>query len=346
MSKKKFERETDNRIIGGVCGGLARYFGVSSKLTRFLFFLSFFFGTLGLWVYILLWLITPLRHSSRERLSRDLRRKARNLDTLAEEASQKLGNPKLVEKLQNMQELIETLLPDFESRSLDKSPELRPVYEAALVHLPELLENFLRLPAGYAQAQAIQGGMTALDQLAGELLKLEDTLNKVLRERYGQKFTQTAGKLDSLQTRYEDDPLAAFRQPLDALQARAAGHLDHEALAKIETIKGSLLTVLGRLQGTAAETDQNLYNVRQIALEYLPNTVDKFLALPPAMAELKTSSQGKTPQAALHEQLDVLDNALGKLVSSLYQEDAQGLLVHGHFLRDKFLDPQKEWMGQ
>jgi len=346
MSKKKFERESDNRIIAGVCGGLSRYFGVSSKLVRFLFFLSFFFGTLGFWVYILLWLISPVRHSSREKLSRDLRKKARALDRLAEETSQKLGNSRLVEKLQNMQDMIETLLPDFESRSMDKTPELRPVYEATLVHLPELLENYLRLPTAYAQAQAIQGSRTAQDQLAVELLKLEDTLNRVLRERYGQKFARSADKFDSLQTRYEDDPTAPFRQKLEALQARAAGRLDSEATVKIEAIKTSLLAALGRMLQTADETDQNLYNVRQIALEYLPNTVDKFLALPPTMIEVRTSTQGKTPQAALHEQLDVLDNALGKLVSSLYQEDAQGLLVHGHFLRDKFIDEQKEWMGQ
>lgn len=346
MNKRKFERETDNRIIAGVCGGLARYFRVSSKLVRFLFFLSFFFGTLGFWVYILLWLILPLRHSSREKLSRDLRKKARNLDRLAEEASEKLGNSRLVEKLQNMQELIETLLPDFESRKLDKAPELRPVSEAALVHLPELLENFLRLPAAYAQAQAMQGGKTAQDQLAEELLQLEDTLNKVLKERYGQQFAQTSGQFDKLHTRYEDDPTAPFRQQLEALQARAAGRLDAQASAKIETIKASLLTALGKMRQTADETDPNLYNVRQIALEYLPNTVDKFLALPPALIAAETLASGKSPQTALHEQLDVLDSALNRMVNSLYKGDAQELLVHGHFLRDKFLDQQKEWMGQ
>jgi len=342
MSKRKFERENDDRIIGGVCGGLARYFGVSSKIMRFLFLLFFLVGP-GFLLYILLWLIIPLRHSSREKLSRDLRKKARRLDRLADEAHSKFSLPGLSARLQNVQEQIETLLPDFENRKLDQTPELRPVYEATLAHLPELLENFLRLPSGYAQAQ---GGRTAEGQLAGELVKLEDTLNKVLQERYGKMFAQTADKLDTLQSRYEDDPTAPFRQKLEALQARSAGRLDAKALEKIETIKTSLLAALGRLQQTADETDPNLYNVRQIALEYLPNTVDKFLALPPAMVAAETLTQGKSPQAALHEQLDVLDSALDRLVGSLYKEDAQGLLVHGHFLRDKFLDGEKEWMGR
>ena len=342
MSKRKFERENDDRIIGGICGGLARYFGVSSKIMRFLFLLFFLIGP-GFLLYMLLWLIVPLRHSSREKLSRDLRKKARRLDRLADEANSKFSLPGLSARLQNVQEQIETLLPDFENRKLDQTPELKPVYEATLVHLPELLENFLRLPSGYAQSQ---GGRTVQDQLAGELVKLEDTLNKVLHERYGKTFAQAADKLDTLQNRYEDDPTAPFRQQLEALQARATGRLDAEASAKIENIKASLLTALGRLQQTAAETDPNLYNVRQIALEYLPNTVDKFLALPPALVAAETLAQGKSPKAALHEQLDVLDGALNRLLNSLYKEDTQGLQVHGHFLRDKFLDAEKEWVGR
>jgi len=344
MAKRKFERDPDNRIIAGVCGGLARYFRVSSKLLRFIFFFSIFFSfSATFWIYILFWLIAPLRRSTRENLSRDLRKQARKLDALAEQASERLSLPGLSARLQNVQELIETLLPDFEPRALKNKPALRPVYEAALVHLPDLLDNFLALPAGYGQA--LQNGKTAQDQLADELSQLQGTLHNVLKAHYGQKFAQTSDALDSLQTHYEDDPTAPFKQKLEALQARAAGRLDTEALAKIETIKTSLLAALGRLLQTADGTDQNLYNVRQIALSYLPETVDKYLALPPSLAGSELS-QGKTAQAALHEQLDVLDGALNRLVTSLYQEDTQGLLVHGHFLRDKFLDQQIEWLNQ
>lgn len=344
MSKRKFERDPDNKIIGGVCGGLARYFGVKARLVRVVFFASMFFGGLGFWTYLLFWLIAPLRRSVRDNLSRDLRKKARNLDRLIAEASERISLPGLAARLQNVQELIENLLPELETRSLSRTPELRPVYEVALVQLPERLEIFLRLPANYAKEQPIQGGKTAQDQLADYLSQLEATLHNVTKERYTQQSAQTDA-LDSLQTRYEDDPTAPFRQKLEALQARAASRLDTEASAKIETIKTSLLAALNRLLETADETDQNLYNVRQIALEYLPNTVDKYLALPPGFADSELT-QGKTPKAALHEQLDVLDSTLNRLVKSLYQEDAQGLLVHGHFLRDKFIDQHAEWMGR
>jgi phage shock protein PspC (stress-responsive transcriptional regulator) len=342
--KRKFERDPDNRVIAGVCGGLARYFRVSSKLLRFIVFFSIFLSfTATFWIYILFWLIAPLRRSTRGNLSRDLRRKANNLDKLAEEVGGRLNMPGLAARLQNVQELLETLLPDLDSRALKDKPELRPVYEAALVHLPDLLDNFLRLPAGYEQA--MQNGKTAQAQLADELAQLEGTLHNVLSQRYGKKFAQTSEALDNLQTRYEDDPTAPFKLKLEALQTRAAGRLDAEALAKIETIKTSLLAALSRLLKTADETDQNLYNVRQIALAYLPETVDKYLALPSTLTASEVS-QGQTAQAALYEQLNVLDGALNRLVTSLYQEDTQGLLVHGHFLRDKFLDQQMEWLNQ
>ncbi|MFM8330721.1 MAG: PspC domain-containing protein [Candidatus Methylumidiphilus sp.] len=344
MDKPKFERDMDNKIIAGVCGGLARYFRVSSKIIRFIFFFSIFFSfSATFWIYVLFWLIAPARRSVRETLSRDLRKKARHLDKLAEQTRERISLAGLAGRLQNVLELIETLLPDFEPKVLKTAPELQPVYEAALVHLPELLDNFLRLPASYAKAQPVGSGKTAQEQLAGELAQLESTLHNVMRERYGKRFAQSADALDTLQTRYEDDPTAPFRQKLEALQARAAGRLDATAAAKIETIKGSLLAALGRLLATADAADPNLYNVRQIALEYLPNTVDKYLALPPDFARTQPVAQGKTAQTVLHEQLDVLDGSLQRMVASLYQNDAQGLLVHGHFLRDKFLEAD-DWM--
>ncbi len=59
MSSKTLYRPTDDRVLAGVCGGLARYFGLSSSLLRVITLLLFLFGGLSLWVYIILWIITP-----------------------------------------------------------------------------------------------------------------------------------------------------------------------------------------------------------------------------------------------------------------------------------------------
>lgn len=347
MNKRKFERDPDNKIIAGVCGGLSRYFGINSKPIRLLFFISIFCSfSLTFWIYILFWLIAPMRRSTRINLSRELRIKARNLDKLVEDTCKRADLPGLSARLRNIQEIIETLLPELESKSLKRDPELLPVHEAAFVHLPELLDNFLRLPSNYAKAQAISGMKTAQDQLSDELEQLERTLVNVTKKRYGQKFAKSADALDGFSSRHEDDPTTPFRLKLESLQSRVAGRLDADATKKLENIKNSLLAALGRLMQTVDESDANLYNVRQIALEYLPNTVDKYLALPQNLADNEPLSQGKTAQAAFHEQLNVLDGALTRMVTSLYQEDAQGLLINGHFLRDKFIDDQLEWLEQ
>ncbi len=56
---KKFYRNPDDKVIAGVCGGIAAYFGADGTLVRLLFVLSvLFFGT-GLVLYIVLWIITP-----------------------------------------------------------------------------------------------------------------------------------------------------------------------------------------------------------------------------------------------------------------------------------------------
>ena len=56
---KKFYRDNDNKVLGGVCSGLAAYFGVDITVIRLLFVLSvFLFGT-GFLAYIVLWIVAP-----------------------------------------------------------------------------------------------------------------------------------------------------------------------------------------------------------------------------------------------------------------------------------------------
>lgn len=56
---KKLRRSRRDRVIGGVCGGLADYFGVDVALVRLLMFLLIFFGGVSLWVYVILWIVIP-----------------------------------------------------------------------------------------------------------------------------------------------------------------------------------------------------------------------------------------------------------------------------------------------
>lgn len=59
MDSKRLERATKDKWLGGVCGGLARYFDIDATIVRLIFIVAFFgFGT-GLLVYLVLWLVMP-----------------------------------------------------------------------------------------------------------------------------------------------------------------------------------------------------------------------------------------------------------------------------------------------
>ncbi len=57
---KKLFRDPDNKVIGGVCGGLAAYFDMDVTILRILFAVALFCGSLGFWAYIIFWIIAPL----------------------------------------------------------------------------------------------------------------------------------------------------------------------------------------------------------------------------------------------------------------------------------------------
>jgi phage shock protein C len=58
---RKLRRSRSNRILGGVCGGLAEFFGLSSFWFRLLFIILALPGGLpGIVPYLILWLVVPL----------------------------------------------------------------------------------------------------------------------------------------------------------------------------------------------------------------------------------------------------------------------------------------------
>ena len=56
---KRLYRTRDERMISGVCGGIAKYFNVDPTLIRLLFVLFAFAGGPGLIAYIVLAIIVP-----------------------------------------------------------------------------------------------------------------------------------------------------------------------------------------------------------------------------------------------------------------------------------------------
>lgn len=61
MTNKKLYRNEDGALIAGICGGLADYFDVDVTLIRVIFVLLLIGGGSGFLIYLVLWLITPVK---------------------------------------------------------------------------------------------------------------------------------------------------------------------------------------------------------------------------------------------------------------------------------------------
>lgn len=65
---KRFFRNPDDKVISGVCSGLAAYFGIDPIILRILFVIFFFVGGSSFWVYIILWVAIPEARTSIDKL--------------------------------------------------------------------------------------------------------------------------------------------------------------------------------------------------------------------------------------------------------------------------------------
>ena len=59
VASKKLYRSSSDKMIGGVCGGLGKYFGIDSTIIRLIAVLSIFTG-IGIVAYLIAWVVVPL----------------------------------------------------------------------------------------------------------------------------------------------------------------------------------------------------------------------------------------------------------------------------------------------
>ena len=56
---KRLYKINEGKVIDGVCGGIAQYFGIDPTLVRVIFGIAAICGSLGLWAYLICALIMP-----------------------------------------------------------------------------------------------------------------------------------------------------------------------------------------------------------------------------------------------------------------------------------------------
>ncbi len=66
--RRRLFRDGENKRVGGVCGGLARYFDIDATILRILWFVSLAVFGFGFWLYIILWAVLPEAKTTAEKL--------------------------------------------------------------------------------------------------------------------------------------------------------------------------------------------------------------------------------------------------------------------------------------
>ena len=90
MNTKTLYRSTSDKMIGGVCGGLGKYFEIDPTVVRLLFALIFFGFGAGFMIYVLLWIIMPEAKTQSQKL--EMSGKPVTLDKLEQAIKRKLPN--------------------------------------------------------------------------------------------------------------------------------------------------------------------------------------------------------------------------------------------------------------
>ena len=134
----------------------------------------------------------------------------------------------------------------------------------------------------------------------------------------------------------DDSPQALLLRQWALVQFinRNAGRLPVEALVLARGITDTIRAVID----TSDERDLDIYAVVQIngiIDDYLPTTLRAYLGLDPSLTE-QPGPAGRTPRAALREQLEALSGAADELLAAAQAHDVDALLTQGNFLRTKF----------
>jgi hypothetical protein len=130
-------------------------------------------------------------------------------------------------------------------------------------------------------------------------------------------------------------------QPYPRLADLTAGRLPVDVQVKAEQIRRKAEAIL-HYADYFPTGSQDLYVVQRTTVEYLPNTLNAYLALPPGYANAAVSADGKTALQALWEQLNLLEVKLDEIAGNLHRQNLNRLVANGRFLEERFGDRSSE----
>jgi hypothetical protein len=128
------------------------------------------------------------------------------------------------------------------------------------------------------------------------------------------------------------DAIAQLMRDLDGKLPAEANRLMQSILSSVE----SILPKLEELQKSGSIVSDETFTVRETITRYLPETLEAYLRLTLAYANLHNLKAGKSPKQMLLDQLKLLDERLSIMAANVLAEDLQALESNGRFLQEKF----------
>jgi hypothetical protein len=119
------------------------------------------------------------------------------------------------------------------------------------------------------------------------------------------------------------------------VETEIQGRVPPAVAARVTRICAIVRDTIPRLDQLGAGSAQ-AHSVVATATSYLPEAVGGYLRLPRAWADTRPVSGGKTSLMVLCDQLDLLAQRMDQVYDAVCRADADALVAHGAFLREKF----------
>ncbi|MEJ2751255.1 MAG: PspC domain-containing protein [Chloroflexota bacterium] len=93
MSQTRLTRSSSDKIIAGVCGGLAEYLEIDPILVRLAFLVLFFASGIGFPIYIILWMVMPQGENNAIADSEVIQKNINDIGESVQSGIKRLGKP-------------------------------------------------------------------------------------------------------------------------------------------------------------------------------------------------------------------------------------------------------------
>jgi len=139
---------------------------------------------------------------------------------------------------------------------------------------------------------------------------------------------------------WQQQPSGWAPQPSSWIAGRA-GRLPMDVQLKAEQIARKAESLL-RYRDRFPTGSHELYVLESTQNQWLPDTIDAYLALPAGYAHAPVSADGKTALQSLWEQLNLMDGKLDEIGHNLHRQNLDRLVANGRFLEERFGDDRSE----